>query len=963
MAIWSCLLGLFLASRGDEQDQLQCISLDQYPGNCPPNLMTGACYSSREGVTWACLPDGLSGAPNCGGMALPADEEGFYNGYCSFYEKPTTTSTTTTTTPCPARRLRIINRCMEEPIWIAHEAARGLIGPSPQNQLILPDSYFDYCTPDKLTGTRYWPKMLCNDQGVNCLLGSSGGPGEGCSSGGQYDRCAPPLDTKFEATFGRRGAPCSGLSSVDCDFIDVSLVDGWTLPFRLTIHGKCSGPNDLHPTEIDCSGLTLDECPTREFMGKTFYDLQAHYGGYGSVAGCYSPCLKLTDPKWNNSATGDVWLVVAWLLPGCCLPGEMAGQLSRGKAGQQAGYSVCQSKVMTELSTQQLVSCVENPRACGGTGGCDGATAELAFEYLVDHPQTFEDVVSYQNFFGGKVACSDTIESHASRYPVVSITGFVKLPVNEYEALMEALVTKGPISVSVDASGWSPYSSGVADFCPTDENVDIDHAVVLVAYGGDGDNKYWTIKNSWGPTWGEKGYIRLKRHDDEGKHCGWDKTPSHGSLCADEEDKPEWVCGTCGVLFDTSHPVGSKVIGASEGDVGELDAELRWLEIEALRLLSGSSLTCFLQDPSFTDIAPLSISGIWRSVAVQLEAGTPGPDWLRLVKLERNAAPHSLAERGFCLDSRALYFTQDAQRWLLHLFWPLEPGLARGFVSSALLLVLGYALEYELGAGRFLGYLLGIQMGAAFLLLHFGFSSCLTSLEPAFAGLAVVMHRVNPKVHSDGMGKALKLPWEVEPRWHVWVLIGLLLLQAYDFPRAFVAVSAGLLLGSFCVLREPEAWSDSFGAVRRRSFSAGAAAHVALFVFTILFMPLTVTDSRPELWSDIQAALADGRALRPGWWLEGLPSSPPLIHMAMVKQLPGEALYISKVLLSFALPLLLSPLRIWVRAYSIFIVILLMYTMNCPMWRYPHWGFVSLAYLAVAFWKLPSAAEDKGKQA
>ncbi|CAJ1393448.1 unnamed protein product [Effrenium voratum] len=336
MAIWSCLLlGLFLASRGDEQDQLQCISLDQYPGNCPPNLMTGACYSSREGVTWACLPDGLSGAPNCGGMALPADEEGFYNGYCSFYEKPTTTSTTTTTTPCPARRLRIINRCMEEPIWIAHEAARGLIGPSPQNQLILPDSYFDYCTPDKLTGTRYWPKMLCNDQGVNCLLGSSGGPGEGCSSGGQYDRCAPPLDTKFEATFGRRGAPCSGLSSVDCDFIDVSLVDGWTLPFRLTIHGKCSGPNDLHPTEIDCSGLTLDECPTREFMGKTFYDLQAHYRGYGSVAGCYSPCLKLTDPKWNNSATGTREGEAA---PFCCPTPPISPQQCREGPVAQTDY-------------------------------------------------------------------------------------------------------------------------------------------------------------------------------------------------------------------------------------------------------------------------------------------------------------------------------------------------------------------------------------------------------------------------------------------------------------------------------------------------------------------------------------------------------------------------------------------------------------------------------------------------
>ncbi|CAJ1411490.1 unnamed protein product, partial [Effrenium voratum] len=65
-------------------------------------------------------------------------------------------------------------------------------------------------------------------------------------------------------------------------------------------------------------------------------------------------------------------------------------------------HAAIASKVMTELSSQQLVSCVENPRACGGTGGCDGATAELAFEYLVDHPQTFEDVVSYQNFFGGK---------------------------------------------------------------------------------------------------------------------------------------------------------------------------------------------------------------------------------------------------------------------------------------------------------------------------------------------------------------------------------------------------------------------------------------------------------------------------------------------------------------------------------------------------------------------------------
>ena len=53
---------------------------------------------------------------------------------------------------------------------------------SMRNFLIPLDSHHDFCTPDKLTGTRYWPKMLCDEDGLNCLLGSSGGPGEGCSA-------------------------------------------------------------------------------------------------------------------------------------------------------------------------------------------------------------------------------------------------------------------------------------------------------------------------------------------------------------------------------------------------------------------------------------------------------------------------------------------------------------------------------------------------------------------------------------------------------------------------------------------------------------------------------------------------------------------------------------------------------------------------------------------------------------
>lgn len=370
------------------------------------------------------------------------------------------------------------------------------------------------------------------------------------------------------------------------------------------------------------------------------------------------------------------------------------------------------------------------------------------------------------------------------------------------------------------------------------------------------------------------------------------------------------------------------------------------------------------------DIAPLSVSGVWRSVAVQLEVYKERPANFAFVLalLTWAAAAYRIAtgvydDAGICLDVRTLHFAGGpSMRWLLHVFWPFEAGIIRGFLTSTVLLVFGYALEFELGTAQFVALLLGIQLGSAFLLLHFGFTTCLTSFEAAFAGLAVMTHKVNPKVHSDGLGKSLKLPFEVEPRWHLWVLLGFLLLQATDFPKAFVQQGAGLVVGTLCLLREPEVWSEAFASIRSRSFSAGAAAHVALFVFTILFMPLTVVEAPPELWAMLQAAMVDGRALSPSWWAQSVPSSLPLVHMAMRQQIASEALYISKVLLSFALPLLLSSMQIWVKGYSIFIVILLMYSMNSPVWRYPHWGFVSLAYLAVAFWKLPAAAE-KSKRA
>ena len=73
---------------------------------------------------------------------------------------------------------------------------------------------------------------------------------------------------------------------------------------------------------------------------------------------------------------------------------------------------------------------------------------------------------------------------------------------------MNAVATVGPVAVSVDASSWSAYESGIYDGCDQ-ETPDIDHAVVLAGYGVDAGESYWLVRNSWSPAWGEKGLEKI----------------------------------------------------------------------------------------------------------------------------------------------------------------------------------------------------------------------------------------------------------------------------------------------------------------------------------------------------------------------------------------------------------------------------------------------------------------------
>ena len=131
------------------------------------------------------------------------------------------------------------------------------------------------------------------------------------------------------------------------------------------------------------------------------------------------------------------------------------------------------SGMLFDLSVQQMAMCAPNPDKCGGTGNCAGSTAELAFDYVAKSTGMVEEFMYGYGAYYGNVTSCEVPEGP----PKASIGGYEQLPTNELKPFMNALYTEGPISISVDASTWHAYHSGIYDGCDASKP-DIDHAVV-----------------------------------------------------------------------------------------------------------------------------------------------------------------------------------------------------------------------------------------------------------------------------------------------------------------------------------------------------------------------------------------------------------------------------------------------------------------------------------------------------
>jgi len=207
----------------------------------------------------------------------------------------------------------------------------------------------------------------------------------------------------------------------------------------------------------------------------------------------------------------------------------------------ESHYAIATGKLLT-LAPQAYVNCVQNPKKCGGTGGCEGATEELAFNMSQTLGLPLESDLPYE---GQDAKCS-------SYTAAVKNTGFVKLPVNDAGAMETVLATKGPIAITVAAEPWQLYGGGVFKGCTGTSGAALDHGVQAVGYTQD----YWIVRNSWGPSWGEEGYIMISRVNDNVTSI--DTKPADGVACV-PMPKSQTVKGECGILFDTSYPTFDKV--------------------------------------------------------------------------------------------------------------------------------------------------------------------------------------------------------------------------------------------------------------------------------------------------------------------------------------------------------------------------------------------------------------------
>jgi cathepsin L len=164
-----------------------------------------------------------------------------------------------------------------------------------------------------------------------------------------------------------------------------------------------------------------------------------------------------------------------------------------------------------KISQQYLLDCTED------TKGCKGGWPKKALDFVLNHGAALNETYPYKN---EKETCQtpsadNTLPKIAAKSRQYDLKG------NENH-LKNILAAEGPIVVVMNApESLMKYAEGVYYDASCESNCKkVNHATLLLGYGTDSatGKDYWLLRNSWGTTWGESGYLKLLR--DGSNHCG-----------------------------------------------------------------------------------------------------------------------------------------------------------------------------------------------------------------------------------------------------------------------------------------------------------------------------------------------------------------------------------------------------------------------------------------------------------
>ena len=161
------------------------------------------------------------------------------------------------------------------------------------------------------------------------------------------------------------------------------------------------------------------------------------------------------------------------------------------------------------LGPQQIVSCDKT------SAGCNGGWTSSAYEY-VKRAGGLESEEAYPYVSSQGITHTCTEESSSE---VLTVKSFTKIT-NGEAAMASYVLSTGPLSVCLDASSWNSYTGGIMTVCGNT----VDHCVQAVGVNT-GSDGYWIVRNSWGTSWGESGYIQL----------------SYGSNTCNIDSDPTWT--------------------------------------------------------------------------------------------------------------------------------------------------------------------------------------------------------------------------------------------------------------------------------------------------------------------------------------------------------------------------------------------------------------------------------------